>query len=247
MFKQYIYINFKGKSPDSENNSSKLYGNAFLGQNLWDKNDILQGEKLGVKFETLDFEEFLNENSLNESDVEFLDRIHKVEANNTNKKVPTSNNINNNQQPINVQTSQIQKNTSNPTSPSTSSSISSTSISPNLIISQSNNRLQQQQQQQIDMTPINLVFPSNKISSSSSTTVNNKKNISNWNIDANEISVDEFSVGSYNSNEDYGSNSGSNIDLLDLNEDSQMKMFEMSKKSKKVYFFCVKYLLKLTN
>ena len=211
-----------------------------MGQNLWDKNDLLQGEKLGVKFETLDFEDFLNENSLDQSDVEFLDRLQKVES---NKKV--------NNQPINVQTSQIQKNnTSNPTSPSSSSSISSSaSVSPNLIIPQPNNRIhhqqqQQQQQQQIDMNQVNLAFPSNnKITinptTSSSTVNNSKKNISNWNIDTNEISIDSFSVGSYNSNEDYearyaGSNSGSNVDLLDLNDDSQMKMFEMSKKSKKV-------------
>jgi len=226
-----------GKSPESENNASKVYGNAFLGQNLWDKNDLLQGEKLGVKFETLDFEDFLNENSLDQSDVEFLDRLQKVEA---NKKV--------NNHPINVQTSQIQKNnTSNPTSPSSSSSISSSaSVSPNLIIPQPNNRIhhQQQQQQQLDMNQVNLAFPSNnKITinptTSSSTVNNSKKNISNWNIDTNEISIDSFSVGSYNSNEDYearyaGSNSGSNVDLLDLNDDSQMKMFEMSKKSKKI-------------
>lgn len=54
-----------------DSDSSKIYGSAFLGQSLWDKNDLFQGEKLGVKFEYLDVDEFLNENGLNEADVEF--------------------------------------------------------------------------------------------------------------------------------------------------------------------------------
>jgi hepatic leukemia factor len=62
-------------------NSSKIYGNALLGPNLWDKNDLFQGEKLGVKFEYLDIDEFLNENGLNEADVEFLDQLQNNGSN----------------------------------------------------------------------------------------------------------------------------------------------------------------------
>lgn len=59
----------------------KNYGSAFLGPNLWEKNDLFQGEKMGVKFEYLDLEEFLNESGLNESDAEYLDQFQKYENN----------------------------------------------------------------------------------------------------------------------------------------------------------------------
>jgi len=62
---------------DSETATSKIYGNAYLGPNLWDKNDLFQG---GVKFEHLEIDEFLNENGLNQTDVEFLDQIQKIDA-----------------------------------------------------------------------------------------------------------------------------------------------------------------------
>ena len=51
-----------------------------MGQNLWDKNDLFQSEKFGVKFESLEIDEFLNENGLNETDVEFLDHLQKYES-----------------------------------------------------------------------------------------------------------------------------------------------------------------------
>lgn len=50
-----------------------------MGQNLWDKNDMFQSEKFGVKFESLEIDEFLNENGLNQTDVEFLDQLQKYE------------------------------------------------------------------------------------------------------------------------------------------------------------------------
>jgi hypothetical protein len=83
-------------------NQSKIYGNAFLGQTLWDKNELFQGEKLGVKFEYLDLDEFLNESGLQESDVEFLDHLQKFENNTSNNNIAqkasnlSSNQINNN-------------------------------------------------------------------------------------------------------------------------------------------------------
>ena len=62
----------------------------MLGSNIWDKNDAFQGEKFGPKFEYLEIDEFLNENGLNESDVEFLDQLQKTDANTENNKTSNS-------------------------------------------------------------------------------------------------------------------------------------------------------------
>ena len=45
---------------------------------MWDKNDLFQGEKFGMKFETLEIEEFLNESGFNENDVEFLQKFENT-------------------------------------------------------------------------------------------------------------------------------------------------------------------------
>ena len=85
MILTFFCFNFLAKANKIANsdgdNSSKIYGNALLGPNLWDKNDLFQGEKLGVKFEYLDIDEFLNENGLNEADVEFLDQLQNNGSN----------------------------------------------------------------------------------------------------------------------------------------------------------------------
>ena len=54
-------------------NSSKIYGNGYLGANLWEKSDLFQTDKYGLKFECLEMEEFLSENGLNENDVDYID------------------------------------------------------------------------------------------------------------------------------------------------------------------------------
>lgn len=64
-----------------------------MGQNLWDKNDLFQTEKFGVKFESLEIDEFLNENGLNETDVEFLDNLQKIENLNSSSIVEPTNRI----------------------------------------------------------------------------------------------------------------------------------------------------------
>ena len=75
-------------SADGENK----YGNAFFGPSLWDKSELYQSDKMGVKFEYLDVDDFLNENGLNEADVEFLDQLQKFESAGTggNKQNETS-------------------------------------------------------------------------------------------------------------------------------------------------------------
>jgi hypothetical protein len=42
---------------------------------------------MGVKFEYLEVDDFLNENGLNEADVEFLDQLQKYESTDANKSV----------------------------------------------------------------------------------------------------------------------------------------------------------------
>jgi hypothetical protein len=113
-------------------NSSKIYGNAFLGPNLWEKNDLFQG---GVKFEHLEIEEFLNENGLNETDVEFLDQIQKIDALGNTQSIASAFNTSNTSNTTNSTngTSVSPSSKSPPTSASptsSSSSLSSVSNSP---------------------------------------------------------------------------------------------------------------------
>lgn len=56
-----------------DDNSSKTYGNPYLGPNLWEKKEIFQGEKFGVEY--LGVDDFLNDNSLNDEDIKFLDNL----------------------------------------------------------------------------------------------------------------------------------------------------------------------------
>lgn len=60
-----------------DDGKKKSYGNAFLGPNLWEKDDMFQGEKFGVEY--LGIDEFLNENNLNEADIKFLDGLQSNE------------------------------------------------------------------------------------------------------------------------------------------------------------------------
>jgi hypothetical protein len=76
------FFSFQGKASKIENEDTSLskYGNAFFGQSLWEKSEIYQSDKIGVKFEYLEVDDFLNENGLNEADVEFLDQLQKYES-----------------------------------------------------------------------------------------------------------------------------------------------------------------------
>ena len=74
-----------------ENDETKRYGNAFLGPNLWNKNELFQSDKFGVKFEYLDVKEFLAENEID--GVDFLDEIENLENSPKNKANTNDNNI----------------------------------------------------------------------------------------------------------------------------------------------------------
>ena len=110
---------------ENEDSASK-YGNAFFGPSLWEKNEIYPSEKMGVKFEYLEVDDFLNENGLNEADVAFLDQLHKYDGVESSKSDvgPLSASL---QQHQTAQNSA----TSSPFAPSPSSSISSMSASGN--------------------------------------------------------------------------------------------------------------------
>ena len=69
-----------------ENDQAKKYGNAFLGPNLWNKNELFQSEKFGVKLEYLDVQEFLAENEMDRLDsFDFLSELEKIENCGTNQ------------------------------------------------------------------------------------------------------------------------------------------------------------------
>lgn len=134
------------KIANGDNDGSKIYGNAFLGPNLWDKNDLFQGEKFGVKFEYLEIDEFLNESGLNETDVELLDQLQKLENVNTNTNNNSSNNNNNNNNSnTNASYAQLQNNSNSLIPPI--QSISNNNTFPVMP------PIQQQQQQQQMLQP----------------------------------------------------------------------------------------------
>jgi hypothetical protein len=83
------------KASGDQDNTVKIYGNAFLGQSLWEKTDLFQSEKLGTKFEFLEMDEFLNESGLDETDVQVLDQLQKLESVNSNNNNSNNNNNNN--------------------------------------------------------------------------------------------------------------------------------------------------------
>ena len=87
---------------DEGDKGTKMYGNAYLGENLWDKNELYQGEKYGIKLEYLEIDEFLNENRLNEADAEFLENLQRQTNNQTITKKNSVNLENNslNQTPV---------------------------------------------------------------------------------------------------------------------------------------------------
>ena len=180
---------------DGENSSSQ-YGNAFLGPNLWEKNEILEGEKLGLKFESLEMDQFLNENGLNNTDIEFLDQLQKFESNNNNNTVGAI------QRNLMIETSAISSYSS-----SAISSTPSSSLSPNSTCAQtsehsfkqllekrvSNTGVKQQTSfdiyQRMQSTPkTNDFIPSpNHLSSE----LNQRKNSFDWSL--NELSIDSVS------------------------------------------------------
>lgn len=158
------YLEMKAnKIANGDNDSSKIYGNAFLGPNLWDKNDLFQSD-IGVKFEYLEIDEFLTESGLNETDVELLDQLQKLEntnpavinsnLNNTNVVVQTQNNTLMIQTPINNNNNSNASNlppisslNSNPTFPRPSPNLNEIS-SQQSIVQPNNQRMNSQQQSQ---------------------------------------------------------------------------------------------------
>ena len=74
---------------NKEEASNKSYGSAFLGPNLWEKNELFPGDKFNVEF--LELDEFLKDNSLSEDDVKFLDHLQKIETNQTSKSTDKTN------------------------------------------------------------------------------------------------------------------------------------------------------------
>ena len=76
-------LNKEVTDDDEGDKCTKMYGNAYLGENLWDKNELYQGEKYGIKLEYLEIDEFLNENRLNEADAEFLEHLQRQTNNHT--------------------------------------------------------------------------------------------------------------------------------------------------------------------
>jgi hypothetical protein len=53
---------------DEALDAAKIYGNAFLGPNLWSKDELFASDKLQLSFEFLDSEEFFVENNNLDSD-----------------------------------------------------------------------------------------------------------------------------------------------------------------------------------
>lgn len=181
----------------SETNDSKIYGNAYLGQNLWGKNDLLQDEKLGLKFETLDYLDFLSENNLNESDVEFLDKLQKTENSNVIKNaVKTTDSIVSNQQNTNIVSTQ---------------SLPQSKLVSSLTLSPSSTTASQP----------SIFSPSSSYHEMSPTSSNSKKvSIPNcdWNLDTNELSLDSDSFS-----EDYESslNNTDTVKMFQMGKKSQ--------------------------
>lgn len=78
------------KKMENENEPAKIYGNAFLGPNLWNKDELFQSEKFGVRLEYLDVHEFLAENDM--EDLDFLGEIENTEKPSVSNSVPLINN-----------------------------------------------------------------------------------------------------------------------------------------------------------
>ena len=81
------------KLEENENEPVKIYGNPFLGPNLWNKDELIQSEKFGVRFEYLDVQEFLAENEM--ENLDFLGEIEKPSVSNNLPQQQCNNNINN--------------------------------------------------------------------------------------------------------------------------------------------------------
>lgn len=90
------------KTKSDDENQISIYGNAFFGQSLWDKSELYPSDKMGVKFQFLEVDDFLNEineNGLNEADAKFLDQfnydVSKPTSTNTTNTSTNNNNITN--------------------------------------------------------------------------------------------------------------------------------------------------------
>ncbi|RNA32531.1 thyrotroph embryonic factor isoform X5 [Brachionus plicatilis] len=202
----------KTTKSSSDVDGAKCYGNAFLGQNLWDKNDLFQSEKFGVKFECLEMDEFLSENGLNETDVEFLDQIQKFD--NLNSSLIT--------ETLNSNSSSTTINSTSSLSPN--SSRISTSPSNNIHNNDQNNIIS-------NLTTLNVVSSSDsKIANSQSNqiTKGNQQNIQHQTINIKNKEDDGKKLDSYKSNFDW------NLNLNDSTMDS-ISDYEFETKSKKFY------------
>jgi hypothetical protein len=98
----------ESKNKFENENQANIYGNAFFGPSLWDKSELYQSDKMGVKLQYLEVDDFLNEineNGLNEADAEFLDQFKfdsEVTRTNTINSTLTSNDKHNITSQINV-------------------------------------------------------------------------------------------------------------------------------------------------
>jgi hypothetical protein len=193
----------------NENDITKIYGNAHVGGQvgMWDKTEIFQGEKFGLKFEQLEIEEFLNENGLNETDVEFLQKLESSDIvnvitqqnnNNNNNSVQQTFNTNNNQpQQQQFQTSQIQQ-------------------------QNSQNVVPKQQQQQTTFQLSSACSSPKQYSSSNSSLGDNSQHPFDYSID-NDLSIDSIDFENFNTKTRKFS-------------EEELKPQPILKKSKKVHF-----------
>lgn len=67
------YFEYDMSKINNGNNLNSTYGNACLRPNLWEKNEIFQGDQFNAEF--LEIDTFLNEDDLNEDDIKFLDHL----------------------------------------------------------------------------------------------------------------------------------------------------------------------------
>lgn len=76
------YFEFDMSKINNDKDVNSTYGNACLKPNLWDKNEIFQGDQFNAEF--LEIDTFLSENDLNEDDIKFLDHLQNNEEINKN-------------------------------------------------------------------------------------------------------------------------------------------------------------------
>lgn len=213
--------NGKASKIENEDTSLSKYGNAFFGQSLWEKSEIYQSDKIGVKFEYLEVDDFLNENGLNEADVEFLDQLQKFESGDANNKAA--------QQPANKSQTSPSPFAPSPSSQSSSSS-SNHSLKSLLDAPMSSNEKTQSNRSATSAHSINMSVGQNMYKDKD--TLNktpqkqlNKKQEKNWS--ANDLSIGG-SISDYDSEDD-----DDELDTSLKMTEEELKLNPVMKKSKK--------------